>query len=135
MGAMRPTVSALLLLSLVLAVPVAQAQAVDMHSVVDTLLARYKSAGQTWTITIENAATHLFWILAMISFSWTCVSMAIRQSDLIEIVGELSRFIMFTGFFFWLLLHGASFGNAIVNRSGRSAETRVVQVNQSIPEI
>jgi hypothetical protein len=32
------------------------AQAVDMHSVVDTLLSKYKSAGQTWTITIENAA-------------------------------------------------------------------------------
>ena len=104
------------------------AQAVDMHSVIDTLLSKYKSAGQTWTVTIENAATHLFWLLATISLGWTCVSMAIKQSDLVEIVAELCRFIMFTGFFFWLLLNGATFANGIVN-------SLRVQVNQSIPEI
>jgi type IV secretion system protein VirB6/type IV secretion system protein TrbL len=99
---------------LILAVPVAHGQAVDMHGVVDTLLSKYKSAGQTWANTIQQAATNLFWLLATISFGWTCVSMAIKQSDLVEIVAELCRFIMFTGFFFWLLLHGATFGNAIV---------------------
>jgi hypothetical protein len=41
--------------------------------------------------------------------------MAIKQSDLVEIVAELCRFIMFTGFFFWLLLNGATFANGIVN--------------------
>ena len=111
---MRRTVPLVLLLLLLLAVPAAYAQSVDMHSVVDTLLSKYKSAGQTWANTIEQAATNLFWLLAMISLGWTCASMAIRQSDLVEIVAELCRFIMFTGFFFWLLLHGATFSNAIV---------------------
>src|SRR6516225_1298799 len=115
MGAMRRTVPLALLLLLLLALPAAYAQSVDMHSVVDTLLSKYKSAGQTWANTIEQAATKLFWLLATISLGWTCVSMAIKQSDLVEIVAELYRFIMFTGFFFWLLLHGASFGNAIVS--------------------
>src|SRR5258705_8301359 len=101
---MRLTVPVLLLLVLVIAVPVAHAQAVDVHSVVDSLLAKYKGAGQAWTVTIENAATKFFWLLATISFGWTGVSMAIKQSDLVEIVAELCRFIMFTGFFFWLLL-------------------------------
>ena len=90
------------------------AQGVDMHSVVDTLLGKYKSAGQTWTVTIQNAATNLFWLLATISLGWTCVYMAIKQADLVEIVAELCRFIMFTGFFFWLLLNGASFANGII---------------------
>jgi P-type conjugative transfer protein TrbL len=85
-----------------------------MHSVVDTLLGKYKSAGQTWANTIEQAATNLFWLLATISLGWTCISMAIKQSDLVEIVAELCRFIMFTGFFCWLLLHGATFSNAII---------------------
>ena len=111
---MRRTVPLALLLLLLLALPAAYAQSVDMHSVVDTLLSKYKSAGQTWANTIEQAATNLFWLLAMISLGWTCASMAIRQSDLVEIVAELCRFIMFTGFFFWLLLHGAPFSNAIV---------------------
>src|SRR6516164_4707880 len=115
MGAMSRTVPLALLLLLLLALPAAYAQSVDMHSVVDTLLSKYKSAGQTWANTIEQAATNLFWLLATISLGWTCISMAIKQSDLVEIVAELCRFIMFTGFFFWLLLHGASFGNAIVS--------------------
>jgi type IV secretion system protein TrbL len=111
---MRRTVPLVLLLLLLLAVPAAYAQSVDMHGVVDTLLSKYKSAGQTWANTIEQAATNLFWLLATISLGWTCISMAIKQSDLVEIVAELCRFIMFTGFFFWLLLHGAAFSNAIV---------------------
>src|SRR6516162_964946 len=114
MGAMRRTVPLVLLLLLLLAVPAAYAQSVDMHSVVDTLLGKYKSAGQTWANTIEQAATNLFWLLATISLGWTCISMAIKQSDLVEIVAELCRFIMFTGFFCWLLLHGATFSNAII---------------------
>jgi P-type conjugative transfer protein TrbL len=92
----------------------AHAQTVDMHSVVDTLLSKYKSAGRAWASTIQNAATSLFWLLATISLGWTCISMAIKQSDLVEIVAELCRFIMFTGFFFWLLLNGAGFANAII---------------------
>src|ERR1700746_2803346 len=114
MGAMRLTLPVVLLLLLPSAVPAAYAQAVDMHSVVDTLLAKYKSAGQTWANTIEQAATNLFWLLATISLGWTCVYMTIKQADLVEIVAELCRFIMFTGFFFWLLLNGASFANGII---------------------
>ena len=111
---MRLSVPVLLLLVLVLAAPVAHGQAVDVHSVVDTLLAKYKSAGQAWTGTIQTAATKFFWLLATISLGWTSISMAIKQSDLVEIVAELCRFIMFTGFFLWLLLNGATFANGIV---------------------
>ena len=112
---MRLSVPVLLLLVLVLAAPVAHGQAVDVHSVVDTLLAKYKSAGQAWTGTIQTAATKFFWLLATISLGWTSISMAIKQSDLVEIVAELCRFIMFTGLFFWLLTNGPTFANDIVN--------------------
>jgi type IV secretion system protein VirB6/type IV secretion system protein TrbL len=102
----------LLLVAFVLWAPeAAYAQAVNVQGVVDTLLAKYKGAGQAWTTTIENAATRLFWLLAAISLGWTCI----KQADLVEIVAELCRFIMFTGFFLWLLLHGATFANAIIN--------------------
>jgi len=40
--------------------------------------------------------------------------MGIKQADLVEIVAELCRFIMFTGVFFWLLLNGATFANYII---------------------
>ena len=116
MGRYRLGISLIFVIVVIAAAPVAaSAQNANVQGVIDTLLNKYKSAGESWTITIENAATHLFWILAMISFSWTCISMAIKQADLVEIVAELCRFIMFTGFFFWLLLHGATFANAIIN--------------------
>src|SRR6516162_5690816 len=114
MGAMRRTVPLVLLLLLLLAVPAAYAQSVDMHSVVDTLLNKYKSAGQTWANTIEQAATNLFWLLATISLGWTCISMSIKQSDLVEIVAELCRYIMFTGLFYWLLLNGPTFAHDLL---------------------
>ena len=79
---------------------VAQAQSAGPQGVVDDLLGKYKSAGKAWEATIEQAATNLFWSLAMISLGWTCISMALKQADLTEIVAELCRYIMFTGLFF-----------------------------------
>ena len=114
----RSTVKMLLLLLalMVLLSPLAaHAQAVDVHSVVDTLLGKYKSAGQTWVNSIRTAATNIFWILALISLSWTLISMAIKQADLMEIVAELCRYIMVTGLFFWLLMNGVTFGNDIIH--------------------
>src|SRR5260370_9063945 len=93
---------------------VAQAQSTGEQGVVDDLLGKYKSAGKAWEATIKQAATNLFWLLAMISLAWTSVSMAIKQSDLVEIVAELCRYIMFTGLFLWLLTNGAAFGNDII---------------------
>jgi P-type conjugative transfer protein TrbL len=93
---------------------VAQAQSTGAQGIVDDLLGKYKSAGKAWEATIEQAATNLFWLLATISLGWTCISMAIKQSDLVEIVAELCRFIMFTGLFLWLLTNGAAFGNDII---------------------
>src|SRR6516165_9939930 len=110
----RVRLAIMLITVVVLSTSVAQAQSTGPQGVVDDLLGKYKSAGQTWTGTIQNAATKLFWLLATISLGWTCVSMAIKQSDLVEIVAELCRFIMFTGLFLWLLTNGAAYGNDII---------------------
>ena len=115
MGRYRVSITLLLIVAVAAATPLeASAQSANVQGAIDTLLNKYRSAGQTWTVTIENAATNLFWLLATISLGWTCASMVIRQSELVEIVAELCRYVMFTGFFFWLLLHGAAFGNAII---------------------
>ena len=83
-------------------------------AVVDTILGKYKSAGAAWEGAIKQAATSIFWILASISLSWTCISMAIKQADMGEFFAELCRFIMFTGFFFWLLSNGSAFANNVI---------------------
>ena len=100
---------------LVLFVSAARGDAADMSGMVDTILGKYQSAGQAWAGTLTNAATSIFGILATISLAWTCISMAIKRAELMEICAELCRFIMFTGLFFWLLTHGPEFGNDIIN--------------------
>ena len=89
--------------------------AADMTGVVDTILGKYQNAGQAWVGALKNAATWMFWILATISLSWTCISMAIKQAEMGEFFAELCRFIMFTGLFFWLLTNGPEFANDIIN--------------------
>jgi type IV secretion system protein TrbL len=83
-------------------------------AVVDTILGKYKSAGAAWQGAIKQAATSIFWILATISFSWTCISMAIKRAEMGEFFAELCRFIMFTGLFFWLLTNGSAFANDVI---------------------
>jgi len=86
-----------------------------MSGVVDTILGKYQNAGQAWVGALTNAATSMFWILATISLSWTCISMAIKHAEMGEFFAELCRFVMFTGLFFWLLTNGPRFANDIIN--------------------
>jgi type IV secretion system protein TrbL len=94
---------------------VGSAHAANSSAIVDTILGKYQNAGQAWVGTLKNAATWIFWILATISLSWTCISMAIKQAEMGEFFAELCRFIMFTGLFFWLLTNGPEFANDIIN--------------------
>jgi type IV secretion system protein TrbL len=70
---------------------------------ISDLLSKFKAAGKTWTPPIQKAATSLFWILALISLSVTSVWMVLKHADLMEICAEIVRYILFTGFFWWLL--------------------------------
>jgi type IV secretion system protein TrbL len=102
------------LLALVMALSAERSHAAAMSGVVDDFLGKFKNAGNLWEGTLKHAANGLFWILATISLSWTCISMAVKQADMGELFAELCRYIMFTGFFYWLLLNGATFANDIV---------------------
>jgi type IV secretion system protein TrbL len=108
-------ITALLILAVLVVPAISDAQTGNVQGVVDTLLNKYKSAGETWASSIQSASTNLFWLLATISLGWTCISMAVKQSDLVEIVAELCRFIMVTGLFFWLLTNGPTFANDIIH--------------------
>src|SRR5271157_6443822 len=106
---------AVLVLLVLLLVTAANTHAADMSGVVDNILSKYKSAGQAWVGPLKNAATSMFWILATISLSWTCISMAIKHAEMGEFAAELCRFIMFTGLFFWLLTNGPDFAGRIIH--------------------
>jgi len=80
----------------------------------DEILERYKSAAKGWRSVITNAASWLFWTLAVISMVWTFGMMALRKADIGEFFAEFVRFTIFTGFFWWLLINGPDFAESII---------------------
>jgi P-type conjugative transfer protein TrbL len=86
----------------------------QLPPIVSTLLSKFQNAGQSWLTTIQKAASSLFWLLALISLAITGVWMALKHADLMEICAELVRYILFTGFFWWLLTTGPDLAGKII---------------------
>ncbi|MFJ4157226.1 P-type conjugative transfer protein TrbL [Pseudomonas sp. NPDC089752] len=80
----------------------------------DTILQRFSQAAKGWRTLIMAAATRLFWTLAVISMVWTFGLMALRKADIGEFFAEMLRFIMFVGFYWWLLQNGPNFADTLV---------------------
>lgn len=89
--------------------------AIDSAGVLDNVTARYQAQAATWGATISAAATRLFWALALISMVWTFGMMALRKADIGELFAELFRYVMFTGFFFFLLNNASPIATAIMS--------------------
>jgi type IV secretion system protein TrbL len=87
--------------------------AIDNAGVMDNVLDRYSAAAAGWADVITNAASWLFWTLVLISMVWTFGMMALRRADISEFFAELTRFTIFTGFFWWLLTNGPNFSSSI----------------------
>ena len=82
---------------------------------VDNILRQFQSAAAGWQSIITDAATHLFGSLAIISLVWTFGMMALKKADITEFAAEFIRFIILTGFWFWLLINGPQFATAIID--------------------
>lgn len=70
---------------------------------------RYQSAASAWATYIMGRATWLYWTLVTISLVWTGGMMLLRGAGLQEFFSEFVRFIMTTGFFWWLLMMAPTF--------------------------
>lgn len=90
-----------------------------------------KRAAAGWGNVIFDAAIRLFWSLATISLVWTMGQLSLRKAEIGEFFSEFVRFIMFTGFWFWMLESGPEFAQAIIDSfadlaaqaSGRSSRS------------
>jgi type IV secretion system protein TrbL len=89
--------------------------AINSTGLLDSVLTTYKVAASSWAATITARATFLFWILATISMVWTFGMLVLRKADIGEFYGEFIRFIVFTGFFNWLLLNGPTMATGIID--------------------
>lgn len=82
--------------------------------ILDSVLNRYALATGAWASVITAHASRLFWTLSLISMVWTFGFMALRQADLSEFFAEFIKFIIFTGFFWWLLINGPYLATTII---------------------
>lgn len=103
---------------------------VDNTGVLDEALTQYRSAAETWQNAAQGAATSLFWSLAAISLVWTMGQLVLRRADIGEFFAELIRYLLFTGFWAWMLANGPAHAQLIVDSmvqlaSSASAQNRL----------
>lgn len=89
--------------------------ALDNLGLLDTVVEDFATQAMGWQSVMMKAATWLFWTLGAISLAWTAGMMVLRKADLGEFFAEFARFIMFFGFFLWLLRNGPAFAAAIID--------------------
>lgn len=80
----------------------------------DSVLQKYQSAAKGWVGIIQKKASWLFITLATISMVWTFAQLLFHRSSLAELFGEMIRFVMFTGFFLWLLNNAPDIAGSII---------------------
>lgn len=68
-----------------------------------------------WSNRLYGYAINLFWLLATIQLIWTLLPLVMKQADIGEIIGELMRFILVTGFFLALIKYAVEWASAIVD--------------------
>jgi type IV secretion system protein TrbL len=84
------------------------------EGMLDQVVTAFATRAASWQGAITAAATWLFWVLVMISMVWTGGMMALRGAGIQEFFSEFVRFIMFTGFYWWLLISGPAFAADII---------------------
>ena len=92
------------------------------QGMLDQVVTGFATRAANWQHVIVDAASWLFWTLVVISMVWTFGMMALRKADIGEFFAELVRFIIFTGFFWWLLVNGPAFANSIIQSLARIGE-------------
>ena len=100
-----------------------QAHAADGTGVLNNVADMYQAQASGWQTAISAAATRLFWSLALISMVWTFGMMALRKADIQEMFAELVRYLVFTGFYFFLLSNAPAIAKAIMNSLTELAST------------
>lgn len=103
----------LLVVCLIIQTPEALA-AINGQGILDDVQNQFQTAASGWASTLTARASWLFWVLALISMVWTHGMLLFQKADIAEFYGEFIRFIVFTGFFWWLLTNGPQMAHDII---------------------
>ncbi len=92
------------------------------QGMLDQVVTEFATRATSWQTVVMNAAIFLFWTLGTISLVFTFGFMALRKADIGEFFAEFIRFILFFGFFLWLLRNAPNFANTIIQSLTRIGE-------------
>jgi type IV secretion system protein TrbL len=92
------------------------------QGMLDQVVEKFAIKAVGWQGVVLNAAMWLFWTLGTISLVWTGGMMILRKADIGEFFAEFVRFILFFGFFLWLLRNGPEYASSIVQSLQRIGE-------------
>lgn len=102
------------ILCMLLLFPMTVYAGVDHTGLLQSITDKFFHSALAWRGIIINAASWLFWTLGTISLTWTMGMLALKRADISEFFSEFIRFIMFFGFFLWLLRNGPDFAVSII---------------------
>ena len=106
---------AMLVLLFLPAIAIAAADPPSSSGVLDDTLNLFANHASKWVSAIRDAATFLFWTLGTISLVFTYGFLLMRKADVQEFFAETLRFMLFFGFFLWLLQNGPEFAHSIID--------------------
>jgi P-type conjugative transfer protein TrbL len=89
--------------------------AVSSSNILSNVTDQFHAQAASWGGIITGYATNLFWTLGTISLVFTGVTLILKKADIGEFFAEFIRFILFFGFFLWLLQNAAAIGSAILH--------------------
>jgi type IV secretion system protein TrbL len=121
MNTQRLSTAAVIGLALLLYSTGAAAQLTN-QGMLDQVVTAFATRAASWQTVIMNAATWLFWTLGTISLVWTGATLMLRGGGIQDFFSEFVRFIMFFGFFLWLLRNGPAFASSIIQSLQRLGE-------------
>jgi type IV secretion system protein TrbL len=107
-------ISIILVIFLIVQMPEAFA-AINGQGILDDVESKFHTAASGWAATLTAKASWLFWMLALISMVWTHGMLLFRKADIADFYGEFIRFIIFTGFFWWLLTNGPTMAIDVID--------------------
>ncbi len=92
------------------------------QGILDQVVTDFAARASTWRAVIMNAASWLFWTLGTISLAYMGGTLILRKADIQEFFAEFVRFILFFGFYLWLLRNGPEFAGDIIKSLQRIGE-------------
>jgi type IV secretion system protein TrbL len=128
---MRLNKSAALVAAFVLLYSTGAAAQLSFHDsatnqgILDQVVTEFATRASGWQAVVMDAAMWLFWTLGGISLTWTGGMMFLRRADLGEFFAEFIRFILFFGFFLWLLRNGPDMADAIIRSLRQLGENAI----------